>query len=156
VEGGVIPVHVLLGRHKTWVIASFLSSALLISHGVRRDMEAVFQSGSRVVVVKGSKVRHLRPDQDSGEGYVRAVERGKAEQLGAEIREEYTVETPCLNITQFDGKDIFTIDLSQYKSFVYGERLEYCDTGYLGAEVPVNLMPAAVNIILDRIRASRD
>ncbi|MCE4615102.1 MAG: hypothetical protein F7B60_06210 [Desulfurococcales archaeon] len=152
-EGGVIPIHILLGRYKTWIIASFLSSALLISHGVRRDMDAVFQAGDKTVIVKGSRVRYLRPDQDSGEGYVKAVLRGKASQMGAIIQEEYDIQKPCLNVTQFNGADFFTMDPHKYKSFIYGERIEDCVTGFLGAEVPVNLMPAVINIILDRSKA---
>jgi len=113
-------------------------------------MTAVFQAMGKTIIVKGSSVRHLRPDQDSGDGYVRAVLRGKARQMGADVSEEYEIEKPCLNVTRFEGYDIFTMDLREYESFVYGGKIEGCTTGFIGAEVPVNLMPSVINIILDR------
>ncbi|MCE4606553.1 MAG: hypothetical protein F7B59_04380 [Desulfurococcales archaeon] len=113
-------------------------------------MTAVFQAGGKTIIVKGSSVRHLHPDQDSGEGYVRAVLMSKARRMGAVVCREYEVEKPCLNVTQFDGEDIFAMDLREYKSFVYGGKIEGCTTGFLGADVPVNLMPSVINIMLDR------
>ncbi len=125
-----------------------------MSHGVRRDATAVFEHTGKYVVVNGDKVRHLRPDQDSAEGYIRAVLHGKASRLGAAITEEPPFRTPCLNVTIIDGKDIFGLDLRKYNSFIYGGRLEECETGFIGSELPLQALPAVVNILLDRMLVS--
>jgi hypothetical protein len=153
-EGPEVRVHVLLGRHKPRITAGFLVSSLLISHGVRSDATAVFQYADKYVLVDGSRVRHLRPDQDSAEGYVNAVLHGKAGYLGATITDSLPLEEPCLNITPRTGVDVFTLDLRRYKSFIYGGSLRECETGFIGSDLPVHVLPAVVNILIDRIQAS--
>ncbi len=56
--------------------ARFLAASLLISHGIRRDAVAAVRVGGRWIIAPGSRVRHLRPDADTAEGWVRAVLRG--------------------------------------------------------------------------------
>ncbi len=129
-------------------------ASLLLSHGVRRDAAAVFEHSGRYVVVSGERVRHLRPDQDSAEGYIRAVLHGKASHLGAVIKDELPLHEPCLNVTISDGADIFGLDLRKYNSFIYGGRLDECDTGFIGSELPLQALPAVVNILLDRMLVS--
>jgi len=136
------------------VTAGFLAASLLVSHGVRRDATAVFEHAGRYIVVNGGKVRHLRPDQDSAEGYIRAVLHGKARHLGADITGELPLQGPCLNVTLIDGEDIFGLDLRKYNSFIYGGRLEECETGFTGSELPIQALPVIVNILLDRMLVS--
>jgi len=114
------------------------------------DREAVIQAGSIYVLVRGSRVRHLRPDQDSGEGYIRAVTRGKHAQLGAEILPHPGIVEPCINVTTNEGSDLFTLYLPSHATFVYGGKHGGCRDAYLGAEIPAYLAPAVVNNLLDR------
>ena len=63
--------------------AIFLVHALLISNNVRRDTIAGLYLRNKWIITYGDKVRQLRPDADSSEGWLRAVLKGK--RLGAII-----------------------------------------------------------------------
>ena len=56
--------------------ARFLAASLLISHSIRRDTVAAIRVGGKWIIASGARVRHLRPDADTAEGWVRAVLRG--------------------------------------------------------------------------------
>jgi hypothetical protein len=61
------------------VHARILTAALLLSHGVRRDAEAVFylKDADKTVRVVGSAVKRLFPDEESSIGFLkRALARG--------------------------------------------------------------------------------
>lgn len=85
---------------------------------------------------------------------MRAVLRGKAGPLGAVIVDDPPIREPCLNVTVGDGEDIFRLDLRRYNSFIYGERLDECETGFTGSELPLQALPVIVNILLDRMLVS--
>ena len=79
-------LHVLPTPRSTWEAAAFIASSLLLSHGIRRDAAALVRVGGKWILAEGSRVRQLRPDADSAEGWVRAVLRGR--RLGALVLEE--------------------------------------------------------------------
>jgi len=63
--------------------ARFITGALLLSHGARRDTAALVRVGDSWILARGGGIRHLRPDADTAEGWVRAVLRGA--RLGGEV-----------------------------------------------------------------------
>ncbi|MEB3846852.1 MAG: hypothetical protein GSR74_02615 [Desulfurococcales archaeon] len=69
----------------TYDAARFLVYSLLISNNARRDTLAQVRIGAKWIIAPGDKIRHLRPDADTSEGWVRAVLRGK--KLGALLSE---------------------------------------------------------------------
>ncbi len=69
----------------TYDTARFLVYSLLISNNARRDTLAQVRVGAKWIIAPGDKIRHLRPDADTSEGWVRAVLRGK--RLGALLSE---------------------------------------------------------------------
>ncbi|MCE4619512.1 MAG: hypothetical protein F7C33_00645 [Desulfurococcales archaeon] len=69
----------------TYDAARFLVYSLLISNNARRDTLAQVRVGAKWIIAPGDKIRHLRPDADTSEGWVRAVLRGK--KLGALLSE---------------------------------------------------------------------
>ncbi len=77
-------VHVLMDVKSLGDIAVFLTSSLLLSHGIRRDVVSVIKLKNSWLCVPGFRVRHLRPDFDSALGWVRAVlKRSQNEVLGS-------------------------------------------------------------------------
>lgn len=61
--------------------ARFLTMALLISNGIRRDTVVILNVRGGWLIAPGDRLRHLRPDADTSEGWIRAVLRGRP--LGA-------------------------------------------------------------------------
>ena len=57
--------------------------ALLISNGIRKDTVAIVNVRGKWIIAPGDKLRHLRPDADTSEGWVKAVLRGRP--LGAVV-----------------------------------------------------------------------
>ena len=54
--------------------ARFLVSSLLVSHGVREDTAAIARlRGKDWLLALGDQLRHLRPDEDTAVGWVKAV-----------------------------------------------------------------------------------
>ena len=51
--------------------------ALLISNGIRKDAMATVNVKGKWIIAPGDKLRHLRPDADTSEGWVKAVLRGR-------------------------------------------------------------------------------
>lgn len=58
--------------------ARFLVSSLLVSHGVREDTAVIARLRRKDwLLALGDQLRHLRPDEDTAVGWVKAVIRGK-------------------------------------------------------------------------------
>ncbi len=76
-------LHVLPDPRSLWEAASFIASSLLLSHGIRTDAAALVRVRGQWILAEGARVRQLRPDADSAEGWIRAVLKGK--RLGAEL-----------------------------------------------------------------------
>lgn len=151
--------------------AAFIVSALLLSHGVRRDALAILNVGGRFIYAPGSKIRHLRPDLDTAEGWIRAVLRGKP--LGAFVTDSleipankpYSLCVRCcpgsLKSPKATSQEA-SMSLSGAVLTIYTskpcsrspELLSECPLS-LDAELPapLHIMPAIVNIELDRITA---
>jgi len=74
-------VHILPRPKSTREASTFIVNSLLLSHGIRSDATAIVRIGDAWIVAPGASLRHLRPDSDSAEGWLRAVLRGR--RLGA-------------------------------------------------------------------------
>jgi len=81
-----VRLHVLPSPGSRYEAARFIASALLLSHSIRVNAIAAVRVGGTWVVAAGGRVRHLRPDADTAEGWLRAVLRGS--RLGAELRDD--------------------------------------------------------------------
>ncbi len=131
--------------------ARFIASALLLSHSIRLDAVAAVRVSGSWVVARGSRVRHLRPDADTAEGWLRAVLKGRAERLGAEVSSEPPDPAgPILlverrpsgrGLHRLPGEPVtLCFDSCPYDA---GEAVEAPD-------LPVNVVVEAANIIVDR------
>jgi len=80
----------------TYDAARFLVYSLLISNNARRDTLAQVRVGSKWIIAPGDKIRHLRPDADTSEGWVRAVLRGR--KLGAVLSENPLIPEKSVRI----------------------------------------------------------
>lgn len=165
-SGCALRLHVLPLKVGVSDASLFITSALLVSHGVRECVAAVVNVGGTYVVAPSWRVRQLRPDADSREGWLRAVLRGKHRGLGAIIarassyeevmeivglRGIKTIETPC-------GKPSPTCNPLDLLSSIAREArlagvaaLIYTEGSGLGAPLP--LCPALVEIGIDRATA---
>ncbi len=76
--------------------AKFLVYSLLISHGIRRDVLAEVKLGEKWIIAPGNRIRHLRPDADTSEGWIKAVLRGR--KLGAEVRKIPLIPNTSTNL----------------------------------------------------------
>lgn len=84
--------------------------SLLISNGIRRDTASIVGVGGKWIIAPGDRVRHLRPDADTSEGWVRAVLRGK--RLGAILLEEPPIldgVTVLLHEGEVEGGELSTL-----------------------------------------------
>ncbi len=161
--------HILPGSNSIGEAASFLISSLLISHGARVDSIAAVEIEGFWIIAYGDRIRHLRPDQDSAEGWVRAVlYKGRHRQLGASVLDRpprtgnsvYCIkdEPGAKGLNWF--KDTFpTSGLHDLLTFIYlgGRETTFpfqCEENIaIEINIPRHLKPALINIILDRIEA---
>ncbi|MEB2836062.1 MAG: hypothetical protein GSR80_000074 [Desulfurococcales archaeon] len=153
-------------------MAAFIVNSLLVSHGIRPDAAAFLRLRRGWLWVPGSGIRHLRPDADSSEGWVRAVLRGRS--LGARI-----VGDPaelqilpegalCIETVADVGATLCRGSLAGARHVVvtyvwasksWGEPplpIECLERCQLKLATPLALSPAVVNIILDRVEAGLD
>ncbi|MEB3779316.1 MAG: hypothetical protein GSR85_03695 [Desulfurococcales archaeon] len=160
-------VHILPEAKDLREAALFLVSSLLISHGARKDTMAIVQIEETWITAYGDKIRHLRPDQDSSEGWVKAVlYKGKYKKLGASITstpivplsEGYCIGNGVIGLNNI--KDIIHLESNNNVTltFIYidktGKFINTCKESInLELEVPRPLRPALINIVLDRIEA---
>ncbi|BAA80735.2 hypothetical protein APE_1734.1 [Aeropyrum pernix K1] len=140
----------------------FLSSSLLLSHGVRQGVSAAVRLGGKWIVVRSSEVRRLYPDADSLEGWVKAVLRGRP--LGASVvRGSFDHILSLLGlgrgrllcVEQGEGRWIGVERLGIYRGAVYGGGLcsEAGAVERVFTPAPPSLAPALVNILWDRADA---
>ncbi|MCE4628045.1 MAG: hypothetical protein F7C34_02715 [Desulfurococcales archaeon] len=111
--------------------------------------------GSTILVAPGSRLRQLRPDQESAEGWVRAVLRGKARGLGAIIaspREAAlalrgaTILTTCNGTASRPGP----ASLKHPLSIIHSTGTGRC---WLHAPCGPSCRAALANIVVDRLLA---
>lgn len=163
-------VHISRSNLKVDEAAVFVTSALLVSHGVRTDALAVVRVGGKWVWAPGDRVRYLGPDIDTARGWIKAILRGK-KGLGGFLGGEPACSAGDASIVityVFDS--IYGVRLS--KEFYEGSR--HCFYYYKTppvAEVPssrdaggqsnivglsggpLSLGPAIANILVDRAEA---
>ncbi|MEB3817044.1 MAG: hypothetical protein LRS46_03785 [Desulfurococcales archaeon] len=169
-------IHILIDSGKPRDIAIFLVNALLISHGIRRDVLAAFRWGNAWIAAPGDRVRHLRPDMDTAEGWIRRVikEPGR---LGTTLIDPQRLEAlPCLvvrggnphpshgSLKQLEDT-IYVLAKSSsrllllYKSGGASKSAEYSyiakcvESLDIALPLPLAHLPAIMNILLDRIEA---
>ncbi|WP_062662094.1 hypothetical protein [Aeropyrum camini] len=141
----------------------FISSSLLLSHGVRQGVLAAVRLGARWILARSSDVRRLYPDADSLEGWVKAVLRGRP--LGAsliqggvrDVMSYIGVKPEELLCVDYAGGGVWRDEekLAAYRRAVYGDKL--CSEAGAAERVytpaPLNVAPALVNIVWDRVDA---
>ncbi len=133
--------------------ARFTANALLLSHGIRRDTVASVKIGDLWITVYGSKVKHLRPDEESLEGWIRTVLRGRGSRLGAMVsREPPRVSGAiCFSLEGAEFPEGLT-GLSPPYIIVYGFEWPQCN---VFIRVPLNvkwsIIVVLVNIALDNV-----
>jgi hypothetical protein len=69
-------VHIYTNPEDALDVAKFIAGSLLLSHGIRRDTVAVVRLKDLWLIAPGDRVRHLRPDEETLEGWVKAVLKG--------------------------------------------------------------------------------
>lgn len=159
-------LHVLPRKIGVPDASLFITSALLVSHGVRECVAAVVNVGGTYLVAPSWKIRQLRPDADSREGWLRAVLRGKHRGLGAvvthvsyyeEVMEVIglhsikTIKTPCGRPSPgYNPLDLLS-SIAREALSTGVAALIYTDGPGLGAPLP--LCPALVEIGIDRVAA---
>jgi len=150
-------IHLWLDCGDILDAARFIAGALLLSHSVRRDSVAAVRVGGRWVIVYGDRVRHLRPDEESLEGWIRAVMRGKGGKLGAVVSDkppEAIGEVICVGSGELELLDLaWKLRATSY-TIVYGGPWG-CT---LSVRKPRNLreymVAPLVNVILDNIEVA--
>lgn len=151
--------------------AAFVVSALLLSHGVRRDALVILNVGGRFIYAPGARIRHLRPDLDTAEGWIRAVLRGKplgafaADSLVIPANKPYSFCVGCcpgtMKASTTASRGILAASSGAVLAIYTGKPcsrslklLSGCPLS-VNVELPVSLhvMPAIINIELDRLTA---
>jgi len=160
-SAGAARLHIL-GDATPTEAALFLVSSLLVSHGIRGNTAAAVRLGKRWVIARGDRIRHLRPDLDTAEGWVRAALRGRS--VGAILSEEppspigdvYVVtEGPC-NIHSQSLEILLGFPLTLCYTRTGDCPLDAPIAGIIQAPGPPWLAAAIVNVALDRLEASLD
>ena len=150
---GLVRVHVLPSWPGVYEAGVFIASSLLVSHGVRRDSAALVARGDYWLVARGDRVRHLRPDADSLEGWVRAVLRGRP--LGASVCPRGSLAPRITLRVCTSGGDVLGIGeaLARAKPPYVLEYREVggCDASLGASWMPLHLAPAVVNVVIDRV-----
>ena len=144
-------LHVLPDPKSAWEAAAFIASSLLLSHGIRRDTAALVRVGGKWILAEGARVRQLRPDADSAEGWVRAVLRGK--RLGAQLLE--SPPPPVGRVVLLEkGAPGGLEELPVGDVTVCYGGCPYEEAETLGSpDWPPYKLAATVNIVLDRMEA---
>ncbi len=148
-------IHVYTNPESLLDAAKFIAGALLLSHGIRRDTVAVVKLRDVWLIALGDKVRHLRPDEETLEGWIKAVLRGA--RLGvivARTKPAYTGYRICLNTMGPPLLEILrTPKRDAYTVFYSNE--EECDTTYRKPDkLKEYMIVPLVNIVLDNLEYS--
>jgi hypothetical protein len=160
-------IHVLPSPRSLGEASAFIVNALLLSHGIRKESVAIVRVGGEWIYAPGASIRHLRPDADSSEGWLRAVLRGR--ELGAQRLEKFEPPSEALRICLRCGLKE-DLDLGLLKSVpleaadaiyvFYTSTVEDIEVSNLCRESVWGAIPlrprfavAVVNTILDRIEA---
>jgi hypothetical protein len=163
-------VHIAVGRLSLEEAAVFLASALLTSHGIRRDTLAIINIKNTYIIIPGWSVRHLRPDLDTARGWIRAVLRGKP--LGARVSmappsypsgcclrvvASASLRYRCTCSARPKGTATILYYTGADKDGEPSPRPSSCEgcpefAGELALPTPLSLAPAIINTELDRIR----
>ena len=135
----------------------FLVNSLLVSHGIRKDATAIVEVSGHWIIAPGSRIRHLRPDYRTRTGWIRYVLR-RGGGLGATITRSRPQEL---------GDGLLCIGSGGSASLE--EALAECRGGCIvaynwpweecrvvadpGIDIESYMLPALVNILLDRMWA---
>ncbi len=156
-------LHILPTKLDAEALAVFLVSALLVSHGVRRDTLVAANLGNIWLWIPGDKIRYLGPDIDTATGWIRAVLRGK-KGLGAQFKGVGPLCEGARKIYFIRNYLKIIINESVARSdrycIYYYNEVDGVNLGKEGVDAivglmgaPMSLAPAIANIILDRSEA---
>ncbi len=135
-------------RHIPHIHAKILVGALLISNGIRRDVEVLFHltDVEKSVKIVGARVKRLFPDEDSAVGFLKKVFTGKA-QSGA------VVDSENLTIGTVMGAGSRRCEIRT--PFTYVVQLERIDVdiecGVDVGSLPPHHQVVVVNVMTDRM-----
>jgi hypothetical protein len=148
-------VHVYADPRDLLDVARFIAGALLLSHGIRRDTVAVVKLGDSWLVAPGDRVRHLRPDEETLEGWIKAVLRGamlgvvmvKSKPSYDGYRVCLSLEgSPLIEMLRMPRRDTYVLDYSS---------MEECDVRYRRpGRLREYMLAPLVNMIIDNIEWS--
>ena len=139
----------------------FLAMSLLISNGIRKNTVSVTRLEGKWIIAPGDRLRHLRPDADTSEGWVKAVLRGK--RLGAAVLD--SIQVPGEAVLIVHGDEMGVSGESLRREELAGERIFcYLEDEDVGCPVKAHRVygvppwgvwrsAVLVNIILDRVES---
>ncbi|MDM7274781.1 MAG: hypothetical protein P3X22_001465 [Thermoprotei archaeon] len=149
--------HIYLSPEDPLDAARFIANALLLSHGIRRDTAASAKVGGLWITVHGSEVKHLRPDEESLEGWIRAVLRGGGSKLGVRVSREppRVGGAACFSV---EGSDFLEGLASLSPPYVIAYGFGGFQCGAL-IRAPLNvkwsIIVVLVNIVLDNVEGAK-
>lgn len=145
-------LHVYLDPEDELDVAKFFAGSLLLSHGIRRDTVAVVRFKGLWLIARGDKVRHLRPDEETLEGWIKAVLRGS--NLGVEVSEfkpSYVGFVVCLGDNGLPLSELVRLPKAEGYTVVYGLETQ-CDIRFRRLrELKVYMLAPLINIVIDNI-----
>lgn len=149
----IMRVHVYSEPLDLLDAARFIASTLLLSHKLRVDTVSAVRLKNSWIIVRGDRVRHLRPDEESLEGWIKAVLKGK--KLGAEISLKPIDPIGLVACITLDGdKPLYYImDLGEPITVTYGTPVYECKHRLRPElDLPVFIQAGIVNMLLDNAR----
>ncbi len=139
--------------------ALFLVYSLLISNNIRRDTITEVRIGKTWIIAYGDKIRHLRPDADTSEGWIRAVLRSK--RLGASLETgplDYPANTNIMVVHKPNIKPEINIDENLVSPVIICYVADPSECPLSGSWVEVKVpkwgvwrSSTIINIMIDRI-----
>ena len=148
-------IHIYINPEDELEAAKFIAGALLLSHGVRRDTVAVTRLRGFWLIALGEKVRHLRPDEETLEGWMKAVLRGaKLGVILAKDKPIYTGFKICLNLEGPPLLEMLRMPKREVYVVIYS-KVENCDSTYRKpGRLKEYMIAPLINIMIDNLELS--
>lgn len=138
--------------------AKFIAGSLLLSHNIRRDTIAAVRIGDHWIIAYGDRVRHLRPDEENLEGWIKAILKGKSSKLGVTLSVEPPAvigETLCVASEGLGLLELLHTLRGLPCTIIYGRGWECSIKVRKPSRIEDYMLPPLVNIILDNMESRR-
>ena len=148
-------IHIYINPEDELDVAKFIAGALLLSHGVRRDTAVVTRLKGYWLIALGDRVRHLRPDEETLEGWIKAVLRGaKLGVILAKNKPIYKGFNICLNHEGPPLLEMLRMPRREVYIVTYS-RVEECNYTYRKpSRLKEYMIAPLINIIIDNLELS--